>query len=63
MQTYDLRCDMNRDCKQPVTMMDNKGFIYCASHGMQRRSYGTPCRKLTQSEIKGLKSGEAVKKY
>lgn len=62
-EIYDLKCDMVSGCASPVTMLDNKGFIYCASHGLRRRSGGIPCRKLTSSEIKGLKRGEAVKRY
>jgi hypothetical protein len=62
-EIYELKCDMEKGCTSPVTMLDNKGYIYCASHGLQRRSYGTPCRKLTSSEIKGLKHGESVKRY
>jgi hypothetical protein len=62
-EIYDLRCDMKKECGLPVTMLDNKGFIYCVTHGLQRRSWGIPCRKLTSSEIKGLKRGEPVKKY
>jgi hypothetical protein len=62
-EVYDLQCDMKRDCTLPVTMIDNKGFIYCTFHGLQRRSHGTPCRKLTSTEIEGLKRGEPVKRY
>ena len=62
-EIYDLKCDMEKGCSSSVTMLDNKGFIYCAAHGLQRRSYGTPCRKLTPSEIKSLKRGEPIKTY
>jgi hypothetical protein len=62
-EIYELQCDMRQDCRSPVTMLDNKGFIYCAPHGLQRRGHGTPCRKLTPSEVRRLKRGEPIKKY
>jgi hypothetical protein len=33
---------MTRECQSPVTHIDTKGFVYCAPHGLQRRSYGQP---------------------
>ena len=58
-----LRCDMKRDCAAPVSMLDNKGFVYCADHGLQRREGGIPCRKLRPSEIKQLERGQAIRSY
>lgn len=58
-----LRCDMKRDCEAPVSMLDNKGFGYCADHGLQRRNHGTPCRKLQPWEVKKLQRGEALSRY
>ena len=55
-------CDMVRDCGDPVTHIDNKGFIYCTTHGIARRSW-KPCRKLRAHEIRRLERGEQVTKY
>ena len=63
-EIYELKCDMEKGCTSPITMLDNKGYIYCTSHGLQRRvGHGIPCRKLTLSEIKWLKRGGTVKRY
>jgi hypothetical protein len=58
-----LKCEMKEDCAESATMIEEKGFIYCAAHGLNRRSYGRRCRKLRQSEINGLLRGEQVKRY
>lgn len=57
-----LSCDMKCSCKEPITHIDNKGFIYCQSHGEQRK-YSVPCRKLTKKELETLKSGQPIKSY
>jgi hypothetical protein len=56
----ELKCTMEKDCKNPVSMIDNKGFVYCAQHGAQRKSGGIPCRKLTSGEIKKLERDESI---
>ncbi len=58
-----LKCDMRVDCKEPVTHLDNKGYVYCTGHGEQRRSHDIPCRKLRSHEITKLTRGETIKKY
>ncbi len=55
-----LACDMKNDCKDHVTHIDNKGFVYCSSHGAQRRMNGTPCRKMSRAEIKRLEEGGTI---
>lgn len=57
-----LKCEMNHTCANAVTHLDNKGFIYCTFHGLQRRTTH-PCRKLRAYEVKRLERGEAVKRY
>lgn len=57
-----LRCEMRDDCQQPVTHIDNKGFIYCEEHGFQRRYYH-PCRHLRPHELNRLRKGLQVEKY
>ena len=57
-----LQCDMLMDCQSPVAMIDAKGYVYCASHGVQRRQ-AMPCRKLRQAELVKLGAGEQIAKY
>lgn len=60
--TTTLTCDMKRDCTAPITHIDNKGFIYCATHGTDRRDY-CPCRKLRPFELRRLARGEVLARY
>jgi hypothetical protein len=56
------KCDMKKDCPNPVTMIDTAGFAYCAEHGMDRRYY-EPCRKLRPHELRKLQRGEQLARY
>lgn len=56
-------CDMWQFCQRPVTHMDNKGFVYCTKHGLDRRASGVPCRKLRPFELNRLAKGEPIKRY
>lgn len=62
MNDATLTCDMVKECHEPVTHIDNKGFVYCTKHGVERR-YTHPCRKLRTHELNRLKRGETVKRY
>ena len=53
---------MKDDCKNLVTHIDNKGFIYCEHHGKIRKTY-RPTRKLKPSELKKISNGKTIKKY
>ena len=55
----ELRCDMTTGCAAPVTHVDNRGFVYCATHGESRKS-STPCRKLSAAELRSLENGETI---
>ena len=55
-------CDMVRDCREPVTHIDTRGFAYCTAHGLERRD-SQPCRKLRAHERRRLERGEQVTKY
>lgn len=57
-----LHCDMRIDCERPVAMIDAKGYVYCASHGVDRRQ-AVPCRKLRSYELAKLTRGEQIAKY
>lgn len=58
-----LTCDMERDCAAPVTHIDEKGFVYCAKHGPERRHSGRRCRRLTPAELKQLRAGQPLATY
>jgi hypothetical protein len=57
-----IKCEMDRECEKPVAMIDNKGFIYCAEHGQDRKDFAR-CRKLRQGEINKLRRGEQLATY
>lgn len=56
------KCDMWLSCTEPVTHIDDKGFVYCTTHGLERRGW-RPCRKLRPHELRRLERGEQVKSY
>jgi hypothetical protein len=55
-----LNCQMTRDCREPVNYIDNKGFVYCNKHGLQRKASGIPCRRLGPPESKKLERGVPI---
>ena len=59
---YNLTCDMREDCREPVTMVDASGFVYCADHGLYRRIH-KPCRKLRGWELRRLARGVPLNRY
>jgi hypothetical protein len=58
----ELRCDMVDDCREAVTHIDSKGYVYCAKHGHERKAYQR-CRKLTPKEHAQLTAGEPLARY
>jgi len=58
----DLHCEMDRTCKETVTHIDDKGFIYCHTHGVQRKGY-RPCRQLAPKELSQLWDGIPLASY
>ncbi len=52
-------CDMEHGCKETVTHIDNKGFVYCAKHGVERKAW-RPCRKLRAFEVQRLLIGKTI---
>lgn len=60
--TAQLRCDMELDCTQPVTYIDDDGFAYCTDHGLDRQQYQR-CRKLRPHELRRLQRGEQLAAY
>ena len=61
-ETMTLRCDMTEDCTDTVTHIDQKGYVYCTEHGIERRSW-VPCRKLRAHEVTQLGRGEPLARY
>lgn len=57
-----LQCDMDHDCFEAVTHVDQKGYAYCTKHGLDRRYY-QPCRKLRDWERRRLQRGEPLARY
>lgn len=57
------RCDMERDCDEPVTHIDHKGYVYCYAHGQQRKASGIRCRKLTPAEARRIAAGQPLTRY
>lgn len=46
-------------CTEPVSYVDNNGYVYCLLHGIDRK-FSRPCRKLTAAELRRLLSGETI---
>lgn len=58
------QCDMDHEhCEEEPTMIEDKGYIYCANHGLERRAYGHRVRKLRPHELNRIRRGEQVKSY
>lgn len=59
-----LKCDGWCDEANPVAMIGNKGYAYCAPCGVQRRQSGYEnVRKLTPAELRKLERGEVLTRY
>lgn len=56
----ELRCEMTDTCAKPVTMIDDKGYVYCTGHGRARRC-ARDCRELKPYELDMLRAGEAIR--
>lgn len=54
-----IQCDMEASCTAAVTHMDEKGFVYCATHGNDRKNY-CRCRKLTAPELRVIAGGGSI---
>lgn len=57
-------CNMGRGCAEPVTHIGSKGYVYCATHAVERRSYGVErTRKMAAWELQAVLRGEALLSY
>ena len=57
-----LNCQMDWDCKAPIKYIDDKGFIYCRDHGLDRKLYRR-CRQLDSKELKLINAGQPIASY
>lgn len=57
-----VKCDMERECKEPITHLDRKGYAYCTKHVGLRMAYMS-CRKLHSEEIDLLQQGKTITKW
>lgn len=57
-----LTCEMVKDCSEPVTHIDQDGYIYCADHGVERRTW-KPCRKLRTWELHRIERTGSLRHY
>lgn len=55
-------CDMESGCVEPVSHLDQNGFLYCTKHGLMRRA-SRPCRQLRTHELNRLKRGAQITRY
>lgn len=55
-------CDMRHDCDEPVTYVDEKGYVYCTGHGQQRQQ-SRRCRKMRPFELRRIERGEVITRY
>jgi hypothetical protein len=62
IKKYDLKCQMQNDCKDKPSYIDVKGFIYCEHHGKQRKLTHS-CRKLSTHEVKELTAGKPLSRF
>jgi hypothetical protein len=54
-----LVCDMEKNCSEPVTHIDNKGFVYCSKHAVRRKA-SVPTRAIKPAELKKLEKHEPI---
>lgn len=54
-----LACDMESSCPDPVSHIDEKGFLYCKRHG-KLRGLSMYCRGLRRWELRELEAGRAI---
>lgn len=58
-----IQCEMRADCPDPATHIEEKGFVYCSGHAIQRRSDGHRCRKMRPWELRLVETGKPLPSY
>lgn len=61
-RSENLKCDGAKECLNPASMIDRKGYIYCEAHGTARRTT-QPCRKLLKRESRLIAQGQPIGRY
>ncbi len=61
-QMAKVKCEMRDTCKNPVTHIGEKGYVYCAAHAPDRRGFER-VRKMRTWELRLLQRGEQVPSY
>ena len=56
------KCDMERDCSNPVTHIGEKGYVYCAEHVGCRRGIER-CRRMRGWERARIAAGKPLLSY
>jgi hypothetical protein len=57
-------CDMRKDCAEAVTHIGSKGYVYCATHAVQRRESGYErTRAMRPWELKLISTGQPLPSY
>jgi hypothetical protein len=58
------KCDMADDCLEPVTMIGDKGYVYCTQHGRERRYWRYEhTRRMVPWELKLVNRGIPLPSY
>lgn len=57
-----LKCDMKAECANPVTHIEDKGWVYCTEHATLRRGIHR-IRKMQPWEIRRLEAGKPLQSY
>jgi hypothetical protein len=57
-------CDMRKDCAEAVTHVGSKGYVYCATHAIDRRlSRHEYTRRMRGWELKLVAAGQPLPSY
>lgn len=56
------QCDMEKDCRRPVTHIGERGWVYCAEHAECRRGFER-CRRMRAWERALIEAGKQLPSY
>lgn len=57
-----IRCEMRKDCVEPVTHIGAKGYVYCQEHARARQGWER-CRKMAAWELRLIREGSPLPSY
>lgn len=59
-----MQCEMKDDCKNDVTHIGEKGWIYCTDHATSRRASGYErTREMRAWERRWIRQGKVLPSY